>query len=140
MRGLLLIALFLSGCADLQLPPSPADIQAKKFEAVPGTSVIYIVRNAMDSNETSGLSLDDRAQITTFRRSYYRWEVAPGTHRIAGIGRANEVVTLTTAPGKIYFLEHNVQGNPRMGATFTSLRQIDEQQGRALVLRSQLTM
>ena len=140
MWRIVLAALFIAGCADLQLPPSPQDTQAKKFEVSPDKSAIYVVRSAMDSNEVSGLALDDRAQITTFHGTYYRWEVAPGTHRVAGIGRASESVSLTTAPGRIYFLEHNVQSSPRMGATFTSLRQIGEQEGRALVLRSKLLM
>lgn len=135
MWRMILVALLLAGCA--QLPPTAVDIQGKKFESVPDKSIIYVVRTPMDSNEVSGLSLDDRGQITTYNRTYYRWEVPPGTHRVAGIGRANESVTLTTAPGKIYFLEHTVRGNPRMGATFTSLRQIGEQEGRALVTQSQ---
>jgi hypothetical protein len=135
MWRILLTALLLAGCA--QVPPSAADIQAKKFESVPDQSIIYVVRTPMDSNEVSGLSLDGRGQITTYRGTYYRWEVAPGTHRVAGIGRANESVTLTTAPGRIYFLEHSVRGTPLTGATITSLRQIGEQEGRALVTQSQ---
>ena len=136
----LLIALLLAGCADLQLPPSPEDIQAKKFERLPDKSVIYVVRTPMDSQEASGLALDDRAQITTYRETYYRWEVAPGKHRVAGIAAANESVTLTTAPGQIYFLEHTVLGDRRSGPQSTWLRQIGEQDGRALVMRSQLLM
>jgi len=136
MWRIVLTALFLAGC--VQLPPTPQDLDAKKFEAVPGKSVIYVVRSPMDSREASGLALDELQQITTFGGTYYRWEVAPGTHRIAGVGRANESVTLTTAPGSIYFLEHTVRGTERSGPQVTSLRQINERDGRAMVLRSQL--
>ena len=136
MWRILLTALLLAGCA--QLPPSPQDLQAQKFEPAPGMAAIYIVRTPMDSQEMSGLSLDDRAQITTFYGTYYRWEVAPGTHRVAGIGRAGESVTLTAAAGRVYFLEHTVIGNRRSGVSNTSLRQIDEQHGRRLVQQSQL--
>ncbi len=136
MWKILLTALLLAGC--VQLPSTPEDIQARKMESLPDKSVIYIVRSAMDSHETSGLSLDDHAQITTFRRTYYRWEVAPGMHRVAGYAAANESVTLTTAPGKIYFLEHTVIGTRRSGPQSTGLREIGEQDGRALVMRSQL--
>ena len=136
MRHILLIGILLAGCA--QLPPTPEDIAAKQFRALPDKSVIYIVRTAMDSDEVSGLLLDDREHLTTFSRTYYRWEVAPGRHRIAGFARANEVVVLTTEAGKLYFLEHTVLGRPRLGATWTSLREISERDGRALVLRSEL--
>jgi hypothetical protein len=39
------IALILAGCA--QVPPSPQEIGAKKFEAVPDRAVVYIVQNPL---------------------------------------------------------------------------------------------
>jgi len=136
MWRILLIALLLAGC--VQLPPTPEDIQAKTFQSLPDKAVIYVVRTPMDSFETSGLSLDDGAPITTHRGTYYRWEVAPGLHRVAGYAAANESVVLTTAAGKMYFLEHTVIGTLRSGATATFLRQIGEQEGRAQVMQAQL--
>src|SRR5687767_6620803 len=70
MFRILLIAMLLAGC--VQLPPSPQDLQAKRFDAVPGKAVIYVVRAPMDSPASSGLSLDDREQITTLEGTYYR--------------------------------------------------------------------
>lgn len=135
MWRIVVSALLLAGC--VQLPPTPQDIQAKRFEAVPDRSVIYIVRTPVDSFEASPLALDDRAQIQLWAGTYYRWEVPPGTHRIAGVGRPNEVVTLTTAPGQVYFLEHTVRGTRRSGPQITALRQVDEGYGRSLIQRSQ---
>lgn len=134
-RGLL-IAMLLAGCA--QLPPSPQDIQAKTFERVPDKAVIYVVRTPMDSSEASGLALDDSGPITTLPGTYYRWEVTPGLHRVAGFAGANESVALTTEAGKIYFLQHTVRGTVRSGPQSTSLRQINERDGRALVMRAQM--
>ena len=136
MWRILLTALLLAGCAPL--PPTSQDMQAKRFEPAPGRAVIYIVRTPLDSQEMSSLALDDREQITTLWGTYYRWEVAPGTHRVAGLGRANESLTLATAPGSVHFVEHTVRGNPRSGATTTTLRQVDEQYGRRVVQQSQL--
>ena len=77
VRALLLsTALWWGGCA--QLPPSPADIQAKKFEALPDRAVIYIARNDPDfSRDGATLLLDDTTTVTTYPGTYYRWEVAP---------------------------------------------------------------
>lgn len=137
MWRMLVPALLLAGCA--QLPPSPQDIQAKRFEAVPGKAVIYVVRTPMDSKEMSGLALGDGQQISTQWGTYYRWEVAPGTHRVAGVGSGVDSVALTTAPGRIYFLEHTVVGDPDDGGVqLTALREIGDQAGRNLVMRSQL--
>ena len=132
----LTIALLLAGC--VQLPPTPQDMEAKKFQPLAEKAEIYVVRTPMDSFEASGLSLDDGAPITTYGGTYYRWEVAPGAHRVAGFAAANESVTLTAAPGRIYFLEHTVIGTRRSGAQSTFLRQIDDREGRALVSRSSL--
>jgi hypothetical protein len=132
-----LTVLLLAGCVQLP-PPSPADTSAKRFEAVPGQSVIYIGRAPRDSLQTSQLALDDRIQISTWEGWYYRWVVPPGTHRIAGVGRANEAVTLTTVPGGVYFLEHTVRGTMRSGPQITALRQVDDRYGRSMVLRSRL--
>ena len=130
------IALLLAGCT--QLPPTQADMQAKRFDSVADKAVIYVVRTPMDSWESSSVALDN-AQITTHRGTYYRWEVAPGAHRVTGMGFGTAGVTLTTAPGKIYFVEHTVLGDKDDGGvTNTRLKQVDDQSGRALVARAEM--
>jgi hypothetical protein len=101
-------------------------------------AVIYVVRTPMDSWESSGLALDS-AQIATHRGTYYRWEVAPGTHRVAGTGFGTAAVTLTTAPGRIYFVEHTVLGDrDDGGVTNTRLKEIGDQAGRELVAHAEM--
>ncbi len=129
-----LFAILLAGCA--QLPPSPQDLLAKKFEVAPGRAAIYIVRASMDSSEVGTLLLDDTVPLSTFRNTYHRWEVAPGRHRIAGFGQEQAVITLETEPGKLYFVEHTVMGTPHTGPTYTYLHRIDEPRGRAQVMES----
>jgi hypothetical protein len=131
-----LIALSLVGCA--QLPPSPQDIQAKKFEAPPDKAVIYIVRSRLDSPTQASIALGDNLVITTQPGTYYRWEVSPGVHRISGYAQWTTSVTLRTEPGKLYFVLHSVSGNFRDGAQTASLQQIGERDGRALVTQAQL--
>jgi len=132
----ILLVLLIAGCA--QLPPSPQDIQDKKFEPVADKAVIYIVRASMDSNEAGTILLDDNAQVTTYAGTYYRWEVAPGPHRIAGYAGETGLVQINAQAGKIYFVKHTVDGTRRSGWTYTNLQQISEQEGRKLVMQSQL--
>jgi hypothetical protein len=137
MWRVLSIALLLAGCA--QLPPTQADIQAKRFESVADKAVIYVVRTPMDSWESSSLLLDGNAQITTHRGTYYRWEVTPGTHRVSGFGFGDESVVLAAALGKIYFLEHTVLGDRDDGGVIgVRLREIGDQAGRTLVAHAEL--
>ena len=136
MQRVFLIALLLVGCA--QLPPTPQDIQAKKFESLSDKAVIYIVRTPMDSRLPGGLLLDGIGPIATMPGSYYRWEVAPGLHHVADHAPAHGSVALTTEAGKIYFVRHTVIGIGRPTPSFTSLQQIDERTGRAAVMRAEL--
>lgn len=132
----ILLVLLIAGCA--QLPPTPQDIQAKKFEPVADMAVIYIVRTPMDSHEAGAALLDDNAQVTTYSGTYYRWEVAPGLHRIAGYAGESGLVQINAQAGKIYFVRQTVFGTRRSGWMSTSLQQISGQEGRKLVMQSTL--
>lgn len=136
MRRIALISLLLAGC--VQLPPTPEDIQAKKFESVQDKAVIYIVRTPMDSREPGTISLDDTAQVTTYGGTYYRWEVAPGTHRLTGFAGESGRVELNAQKGQIYFVRHTVLGSRRGGVQLTNLQKLTDQEGRALVSKAQL--
>lgn len=132
---LILLSILAASCA--QLPPTPQDIQAKKFEPVADKAVIYIVRPGVDSNVPGPLSIPG-GLISTHQGTYLRWEGAPGVHRIEGAGASTAAVTLQAQAGKIYFVEHTVFGSLREGLLSMTLRQIDESRGRRLVSEATL--
>ncbi|MGZ8229401.1 MAG: hypothetical protein ACXW2A_06575, partial [Burkholderiales bacterium] len=60
---MLILGLALAACA--QLPPSPQEIEAKRFESVPGKAVIYVVRDEPDfADDGATLMLDDQMMGT----------------------------------------------------------------------------
>jgi hypothetical protein len=130
------VALVFAGCA--QVPPSADDSRAKSFDAVPGKSVIYIVRGSVGPGLSDTLYLNDRLQITTWTGTYYRWETEPGAHRIAGFGPTNAMITMRTEPGKVYFVLHRVVGTARDGVQNVVLQELDDKTGRAMVQRARL--
>ena len=131
-----LALLLLAGCA--QIPPSAEDIQAKRFEPVPGKAVIYIVRDHVGPQIDETLRLGESEMITTHTGTYYRWEVAPGTHRISGFGNSSVSLTLAVEAGKIYFVRHGVNGTARAGVLISSLQRLDDQTGRERVAQASL--
>ena len=134
-RGLLLAVLLIAGCA--QLPPTPQDIRAKKFEILPDKAAIYIVRSDPDFNRVQAtIVLDDAAMITTYAGTYYRWEVAPGRHRIAGFASDSSFITLDTAPGRIYFVRQRL--SPWSFSPLSLFNVVGEQEGRAEVMRAEM--
>lgn len=131
----LVLAVLLAGCA--QLPPTPQDIQAKKFEPVPDKAVIYLVRDYPDFSDAAGtLWLGDAATITTYPGTYFRWEVKPGEHRIAGFGADAGAVTVRTEAGRIYYVLQRL--SPFMRFPQSQFWLIDESHGRAAVQRAVL--
>ena len=135
-RSLLIAALALiAGCA--QLPPSPAETQAKRFESAPGKAVIYVVRPSTGYDGHGTIALDDSITITMFGGNFFRWEVAPGTHRIAGRAQDVSRLTLNAEAGKVYFVRHTVTGSD--GRTWGgSLEILTERDGQVLVGRATL--
>ena len=133
MRRLLPIVVLFCGLAWVPSYGHAAQQQAAPIESVPDKAVIYIVRQPMDSWEPGMISLDDNQQITTQRGTYYRWEVAPGPHQIAGYAGASGSVKLSTVAGKVYFVRHTVITGRPAGSVTTQLRQISDKEGQKLV-------
>lgn len=132
----ILIVIFAVGCT--QLPPKPQDIQAKKFEAVPGKAVIYIVRPLMDSPYSAVIFVGNRGMIGTHAGTYLRWEAEPGLQRIEGAGLSTASVTIPAEAGKVYFVEQTVFGNKRDGSNIMSLRLIDDTRGKSMVTQAEM--
>ena len=136
MFRLMLFALLLAGCAPL--PPSPQDIEAKRFERAPGKAVIYLVREYQDfTDEPSTVLLNDQMMGSTYRGTYFRWVVDPGRHQIRGYAGDNGSITLDVAADRIYFVQQSVS---RMfhGFAQSFFRPIPEPYGRAAVMRGEL--
>lgn len=135
-RTVLLFALFLAACAPL--PPSPQDLEAKRFDAVPGQSVIYLVRPYPDaSGEGTTLWLDDQVMGSTYPGTYFRWVVPPGRHTIRGYAGDSGRIVLDTAPGRLYFV-YQTFGRPLGFSGISFFQLLDEYNGRSMVLQSQL--
>ncbi len=135
-RLIFVVVALLAGC--VQMPPTAQDIQAKKFEAVSGKAVIYVVQPLGDSSNSGTVNLGDAGSITTQPGTYYRWEVAPGTHRIEGAGPFSAAAVVQAEAGKIYFVQHSVHGGIREGVSTVSLQQVGDAYGRRLVSLAQL--
>jgi hypothetical protein len=132
----LLLVLVLAGCAPL--PPSPQDLEAKRFEPVPGKAVIYLVRNYPDvSREAATLMLDDNMMGSTYPGTYFRWVVEPGWHQIRGFAGDAGSITIDVAPDRMYFIQQTyTRGLTGFGHSF--FQPIPEPYGRGAVIRGEL--
>jgi hypothetical protein len=136
MFRLLFLVLALAGCAPL--PPSPADLEAKRFDPVPGKAVIYVVRDYPDiSREAATVMLDDNMMGSTYPGTYFRWVVEPGRHQIRGFAGDAGSMTIDVAPDRMYFIQQSYsRGFTGFGHSF--FRPIPEPYGRGAVARGEL--
>ena len=136
MFRMMLLALVLTACAPL--PPSPRDIEAKRFEHVPGKAVIYLFRDYQDfTDEVSTVMLDDQMMGSAYRGTYFRWVVEPGRHQIRGYAGDNGSIIVDVAADRMYFIQQSVS---RMfhGFAQSFFRPVPEPYGRAAVMRGEL--
>jgi hypothetical protein len=133
-RLLILIALGLAGC--VQLPLTPEDLEARKFEAVPDKAVIYVVRDYLDfSNEQAPIYIGEKLLPATYPGTYFRLVVPAGKHTIVGYGQDSGAITVEVQQGRIYFVQQRVT---HFRVTNSGFEVVSEAQGRAAVLRSVL--
>jgi hypothetical protein len=136
-RILSLLAFLLAGCA--QLPPSPAEIEAKRFELAPGKAVIYLVRDDPDFSDVGApIMLDDRLMGSTYPGTFFRWVVEPGPHQIRGYASDAGSYSLVTAPDHLYFVQQRVTRFFIQPFAQSNFQLVPYPHGRAVVMRSVL--
>ena len=129
------LCFLITACAPL--PPTMADIEAKKFQPLSDKAVIYIVRPVVDISMAGPLSLSGVGPMSTFQGTYYRWEVEPGKRRIETAGASVSSVTINAQPGQMYFVQHTVVGSRRGGIASAWVQRIDADTGRRMVSQAQ---
>ena len=137
MRRILLFiaAVVLAGC--VQPPLTPEDLEARKFEAVPGKAVIYLVRIFPDFNDAqTQVRVGEQLILKVNPGNYYRWVVDPGSHTIRGYAGDIGTITLQAEAGRIYYVRQQTSPFTRMPISQFFL--VDEHSGRTEVLRAVL--
>jgi hypothetical protein len=111
-RPLLLVAmLLLAACASTPQAGPERDADAKEFHAHPATAALYVYRADQSSlDEDSVLYIDDRLIGATLPRTYFRFDVRPGRHRLHGIGPDAGSLEIDVRPGEVYFVSLKVVG------------------------------
>lgn len=137
LRILWVLVLVFAGCA--QLPPSPQEIEAKRFESAPGKAVIYLVRDDPDFSDVgAAVMLDDRLMGTTYPGTFFRWVVEPGPHQIRGFAGDAGSYSLATGPDSMYFVQQRVARFFPTPSAQSYFQLVPDPHGRAAVLRSVL--
>jgi hypothetical protein len=120
----------LTGCASVPMEPIERDTSAKTFSVTPGKSAIYLYRN-----ETFGaaipmtVSLDGKVAGQTGPKTYFLFEVAPGSHELSSMGENVSTLKINTLAGKAHYVWQEIKMG--MFGARSQLQEVDEQTGRA---------
>jgi hypothetical protein len=123
------LLLLLNGCATVSMMPAEDDKRAKTFEVAGSKANIYLYRH-----ETFGaaikmpVSLNGRMAGDTASKTYFLWEVDPGTYDISSHTENTATLKLTVEAGKNYFVWQEVKMGLLMARS--ELKQVDEATGR----------
>ena len=108
---LLAAVLQLAACASTPQAGPERDAEAKEFYAHPATAALYVYRAGISSlDEDSVLYIDDRLIGATLPRTYFRFDVRPGRHRLHGVGADSGSIEIDVRAGEIYFVSLKVLG------------------------------
>ena len=122
----------LSGCASVPMASMDADKEAKKFETASNKSNIYLYRNeSMGGAIAMTVSLDGRMAGKTGSKTYFLWQVDPGTHEIASHTENTAKITLNTKAGENYYVWQEVKMG--MWAPRSQLHEVDSEEGQEAV-------
>jgi Protein of unknown function (DUF2846) len=97
--------MLLAGCASTPQATGERDSEAKQFSSHPGSSTLYVYRPTTDTPETDTvLWIDGRLIGATLPRTYFRVNLEPGKHTLAGMAYDNGTLSIETRPGELYFV------------------------------------
>ena len=129
---LCMLLLMMTGCATVSMMASDDDARAKTFAVKPGKANIYLYRH-----ETFGaaikmpVSVNGRMAGQTASKTYFLWEVDPGTYDISSHTENTSTIKLIVEAGKNYFVWQEVKMGLFMARS--ELQQVDDESGRRAV-------
>lgn len=120
----------VSGCASVPMSSIEDDTKAKAFTAPAGKSNIYVYRNeSFGGGIPITLSLDGKVAGQTGPKTYFMWEVEPGTREIASIAENTSTLKLNAEAGKSYYVWQEVKMGMWMARSL--LQEVDAETGKS---------
>jgi hypothetical protein len=132
------ILLLFGGCVTPP-PPTAAEIQAKRFEPVPGKAVVYLYRDQVNFPTVAApIALDGSDVGANFAGTFFRFVVDPGEHRISGTVADIGSIRFKVEPNQIYFVQQTALVTRTVDLMGTVYNLVDPAVGRARVSEYQL--
>lgn len=134
-----LCGIVLGGCAaSVPMAPRTAQEASRNFLPAPDRAKIYVVRPARFklTAVTVSVRLDGKSLGVLGSGTYLFTTLLPGRYTLLSASESEEPVTLLAEAGRNYFFLQEVAFGAR--AARTTLVRVDEEMGRAAVLRSEM--
>lgn len=130
-------ALLLSGCASVPKASPEQDQAAKQFQVPADKARIYVYRNeSLGAAVGMPVSLNGAVMGKTAAKTYFAWDIAPGSHSLTSHTENDATLTVDAKPGQAYFVWQEV----KMGfaSARSALHLVDAAKGQAGVQECEL--
>jgi hypothetical protein len=108
------------------------DALAKSFQVAPDKSRIYVYRNeSMGGAVKIPVTLNGRLMGQTAPKTYFAWDVDPGTQEITCIGETSATLSVDAKAGQAHYVWQEMKMG--MWAASCALEEVDETKGQAAV-------
>jgi len=138
---LLIVAMFVAGCATKILATKESDLEAKAFNPPGDRAYIYVIRHSTIVGNAVDITIDLNGKRTggIQNGTYAMYDVHPGAHTfVMGILRPNPTPTedffvpatleLSTQPGRVYFITGRLRNEG------PEIRVLPEPEGKRMLL------
>jgi hypothetical protein len=108
------------------------DAAAKSFNVPSDKSRIYVYRNeAMGGAVKIPITLDGKLMGSTARRTFFAFNVSPGSHEVGCVGETPGKITVDAQAGKAVYVWQEMKMG--MWTASCAMHNVDEEKGRKAV-------
>ena len=139
MLLMLVVSVYLTGCASVPMASLEADSNAKQFASNSNKANIYLYRNESFGGAVAmPVTLNGQMAGRTGPKTYFYWPVEPGEYEIASLTENTARIKVNARAGRNHYIWQEV----KMGtwAARSELHEVSEEEGRKGVRECKLAI
>jgi len=123
------LLLLVSGCASVPMASKEEDAAAKSFRVPPGKGRVYVYRNEFMGRQVKiPITLDGKLMGSTLAKTFFAFDVSPGSHEVGCVGENPAKATVDVKPGEAVYVWQEIKMG--MWAARCAMNVVDEKKGR----------
>lgn len=129
---LFFVLILLSACASVPMESLEKDSRAKEFMVDPAKANIYLYRNENFGGAIAiNVTLDGKVAGKTAAKTFFLWQVEPGTHEIASLSENTSKISIDAKAGTNSYIWQEIKMG--MWTAGSQLHEVTEEEGKKAI-------